>query len=182
MVPYDATLQGGPSSGSLHEGTLPPESHILTVPYSAEYLNFRPDTALLDDIARITGGTRTSAAVVSGGKLFANSGESVGEFLSIWRLMLMVGLVLFLVDIALRQVLRGRKGDTQEESDGMLMRIRRTTEARSAKRPTYDELLEHLRTGQRRESDHRDFAYWFCTQRKQADTTLRLYLAKKRKG
>ena len=168
--------------GEGKRGAISPETHILTIPYAAEYVEFRPDSVLLDEIARITEGSRPSYTAAQGKYLFAHSGRSAATYTDTWRILLVVGLLLFLVDIALRQVLRGGYEETDRSHETILARIRKNSEIRSTNRLTYDELLDHLHTQQHRETEQRDFSYWFSGQKKKSDTTLRLYLARKRKS
>ena len=83
-------------------------------------------------------------------------------------------------DIALRQVLHSRQEEERRDKERIVGRIRRAAELRT--RLTYDELLEHLQTERRREAEERDIGYWFGSRNKTPDTSLRLYLARKRRG
>jgi Ca-activated chloride channel homolog len=185
QIEFDAGLSGDYYLTVFGDGadrTIPPETHILTIPYPREYNKFKPDTILLDEIARMTGGSRPSFSAAQGELLYAHSGSSGAANSPLWRALLIAALLLFLIDIALRMMLRGRNTEDEDSHESILERIRRTSESRSSRRLTYEELLEHLRTQQRRESERRDVSYWFGSQKKAPDTTLRLYLARKRKS
>ena len=184
-IEFDTGLSGDYYLTVFGEGagrTFAPETHILTIPYPLEYNEFQPDTILLDEIARVTGGSRPPYSAAQSDVLYARTGSSGATYTQMWRILLMAGLLLFLVDIGLRMVLRGRNADDVASHEGILESIRRTAEARSSRRLSYEELLEHLRTQQRKESERRDVSFWFGSQKKEPGTTLRLYLARNRKN
>ncbi|MCZ6553345.1 MAG: VWA domain-containing protein [SAR324 cluster bacterium] len=85
--------------------TVGPKSVGITVPYGAEYRMPEPDTALLSDLAE-----RTSGEFLSGDRveealaeiMAAEGGELVRK--PIWPYLILLGMILFLIDIALRQL------------------------------------------------------------------------------
>ncbi|MBT3273451.1 MAG: VWA domain-containing protein, partial [Spirochaetales bacterium] len=161
---------------------IPPETHILTIPYPSEYLKHKADGALLTDLAVISGGRVLSSVVGREDILFSDIEESPGAYLDLWRYFLMAALLLFLIDITSRHVLRSRKSEDDEGREQVVEQFRRVTEARARRKITYDELLSTMESERKRVSENRDIGRWFDSRNKPEDSSIRLFLPKKRRG
>lgn len=157
-----------------------PDTHVLSIPYAAEYKTFRPDLELLEEIASSTGGKLLSSAGTQADGIYARSDAAQPDYTDGWRPFIIAALLLLLIDVALRQIVHSERYAAEEERSSLIGRVR--SEERARRRMTYEELLEHLSAERKRESEKKDMAYWFGSQKKSPDTTLRLYLARKRKG
>ena len=101
--------------------TVGPKTVGITVPYGAEYRMPEPDTALLSDLAERTGGEFLSgegAEEALAEIMAAEGGELVRK--PVWYYLILLGMFLFLIDIALRQL--GWLPRQQEEEAAQVQR------------------------------------------------------------
>lgn len=96
---YYVTLS---SNGSERE--IGPKTFGLAVPYSAEYLLLEPNTALLEQLASVTGGTMTLLEEKPGNRFFTAFQEDVTTYKEIWFPLALAALLLFFLDILLRKL------------------------------------------------------------------------------
>ena len=161
-----------------------PKTYGMTIPYSTEFLRFQPDRGLLQDVARITGGSVLSTFDIDADLELLYSNEEAGsrEYQDLWRYLVIAALFLFLVDIAIRQLMRKREDEMEEKGGGVARRIRTGVEARIGQDFSYNELITRLQRERRREKERqRELSYWFGAEKEDPDTSLRLYLARKKR-
>jgi len=106
----------------------------LAVPYSPEYRVLTPDTGLLKDLARTTGGRELTDPA----QAFAHTLAAVERARPVWSWLLLLAALLFPLDVAVRRVLVTRR-DLAEAWTALLRRLPRR---RVAERP--EPLLGHL--------------------------------------
>jgi Mg-chelatase subunit ChlD len=77
----------------------------LVVPYSPEYRAGGINLGLLDELARITGGSQLTEPV----KAFLHNLPAAGGAREIWRTLLLIAALLFPIDVALRRLIISRR-------------------------------------------------------------------------
>jgi uncharacterized membrane protein len=94
-------------SGKQGDKTIGPKTVGLTLPYSAEYLGLDINYRLLNRLTQQTGGQvlRAEAPTEAVEALFANRGQQLTALHDYWPWFVLAALGLFLLDIAVRQVL-----------------------------------------------------------------------------
>lgn len=91
--------------GSGEEHELAPKTYGVALPYSPEYVDFDIDLGLLAKLANATDGKVLDLEALEGlNQVFEPSGEGFRNFQSIWFILLLAALALFIVDIALRKI------------------------------------------------------------------------------
>lgn len=91
--------------GQGEDTTIQPETYGMVVPYPREYVDLNPDLALLEKISQITGGSVIYLGDENAFEnLFAAKEESSGVDRSLWFALMVLALLLFVVDIAIRKV------------------------------------------------------------------------------
>ena len=102
----------------------------LVVPYSPEYRAGGVNRGLLDELARITGGSQLTEPV----KAFLHNLPAAGSAREIWRTLLLIAALLFPIDVALRRLIVSRR-DMQTARAWVIERLpgrRRTAGEREA--------------------------------------------------
>jgi uncharacterized membrane protein len=114
---------------SVHDGEDPvgQQTMGLVVPYSPEYKASGTDTALLGQLARLTGGGELLEPMAA----FLHNLPSADRAREIWRLLLMVVALLFPLDVAIRRVmLTGRDLGKAVDWVGQRLPFRKTRSTR----------------------------------------------------
>jgi hypothetical protein len=100
----------------------------LVVPYSPEYRSGGTNIGLLDELARVTGGTALEDPV----KAFVHNLPANDSAKEIWRVLLIIAALLFPIDVAIRRLTLSRR-DWQTASDWVAQQLPNRREATQPK-------------------------------------------------
>jgi Ca-activated chloride channel homolog len=152
------------------DGSLSPETYGMVIPYPEEYVQFEPNLELLEAVAEATDDRMVRMADTTA-DFFEPTGIGTRIYRSLWFWFALAALILFVLDIAIRQV---------RIPPGFFQRIANIFRAKGDKL-SYDEAAIIIAERYREERERkRDITYWFGRTRDNRDYAARLYLAKRR--
>ncbi len=143
--PYLVTL-----FGQSEDQSISPETFGMSIPYPHEYIDLKPNTDLMINLAEITGGEVIDTAnTESFAKIFESELKSYKAFTNIWFLLIITALLLLVIDIALRTINLPQDFFKGIASKLSIVKSKKSGDEGTKKNFSYEELTDTIERGKR---------------------------------